>query len=500
MEISEKLKVLVLGIDGASHIAIRQMVEKGLLPNFQTLQQRSASGILQSTFPPHTAPGWASMFTGAAPGEHGIYQFWSVKEKDYAARGMNVSDYGREPCWVTLERHGYRVGVYNVPMTHPPAPLQGGYMISWPLSKTLRYTSPPELMTELVAAGLHYHSDIVTMYRGQQDYCELAHKFTADRARTCLYLQATRPVDAMFVVFTEVDRVSHYYWGEHDEPAPAVEACYQDMDRALGLLLELTDENTLLVVSSDHGFGACTADFNVHELLAQHGLLTTEYAATTQDAKASHDDATLTSWFDAPTLYKRTIDWDRTQFYMPTPGCFGLNANLKGRETRGALDPVDLPAAEVALRAAVASVLDENGQPWFTLQRGSDVYQGQRQGDAPDYLLMPRDFSIMPTPALTGMLWSPPSQQGVHRPEGILYLAGPGCEAGGALHARIEDVYPTILSHLGLPIPERLDGHWLIQPRAEHAPEPVRQHRGGKRLNVEESAFMDDQLQKIGYF
>jgi predicted AlkP superfamily phosphohydrolase/phosphomutase len=251
-------------------------------------------------------------------------------------------------------------------------------MISWPLSKTLRYTSPPELMGELVAAGLHYHSDIVTMYRGQADYCELAHKFTADRAKTCLHLQATRPVEAMFVVFTEVDRVSHYYWGEKDEPSDAVKECYQDMDRALGVLLELTDENTLLVVSSDHGFGTCDADFNVHEMLEQNQLLATKYMPVAQNVNASHDDVTATSWFDAPGQYKRTIDWNNTQFYMPTPGCFGLNANLKGREIQGNLDLADLPAAEEALSAAIASIVDAEGKPWFTLQRNSDVYAGKK--------------------------------------------------------------------------------------------------------------------------
>lgn len=499
MEISTKLKLLVLGIDGASPTIIDSMIEQGKLPSFKALRQRSTSGVLQSTFPPHTAPGWASMFTGVEPGDHGIYQFWSLKEKDYAARGVNVADYGREPVWETLERHGHRVGVYNVPMTHPPAPLEGGYMVSWPLSKTLRYTSPPELMRELAAAGLHYHSDIVTMYRGQDDYCELAHKFTTERAKTCLYLQTTRPVDAMFVVFTEVDRVSHNYWGDQPEPSEDVEACYQDMDRALDMLLELVDDETLLIVSSDHGFGPCDADLNVHELLQQHNLLSTKYTPTSTNANASHDDVTTHSWFDAPVQYKRTLDWENTQFYMPTPGCYGLNVNLKGREIHGAVEEADLPAAEEKLRAAIESVTDDQGKPWFTLQRNSDVYSGNQLHRAPDYLLVPQDFTIMPSPTLADSLWSPPSQRGVHRPDGILYMSGPGCEPGSNLYARIEDVFPTILVHLGLPVPEHLDGHWLLNPRQEVERETVQAYQGGTRMTAQESAFMDNQLQKIGY-
>ena len=500
MTVSNTLKLLVLGIDGASATVMDDLIARGLLPNFKALRERSASGILQSTFPPHTAPGWASMFTGVAPGEHGIYQFWSTKAPDYSARGMNVADYGREPIWLTLERHGYRVGVYNVPMTHPPAPLRDGYMISWPLAKTLRYTEPPELMRELVVANLHYHSDIVTMYRGQKDYFEQARQFIENRAKTCLYLQQHRPVDAMFVVFTEIDRVSHYYWGDDTKPGSEVEQIYMDIDRALATLLPLVGEETLFVVASDHGFGRCEADFNVHELLERHDLLTTKFVPLEPAGQLANDDASLSAWFDAPVHYKRTIDWDRTRFYMPTPGCFGLNANLKGREVQGVLTEDQLQAAERSLSAAIASVVNDDGQPWFQLVKSSRVYDGARLSDAPDYLLIPRDFNVMPTPNLAGELWSAPSQRGVHRPDGILFVSGSTFPRGVPLYARIEDVYPTILAHLGLPVPERLDGHWLIEPKAEVSGEAAHVNTSGRRMTPEESAFMDNQLQQIGYF
>lgn len=497
-----RLKVLLIGIDGASSAVTNRLIDRGLLPNFAKLKERSASAVLESTFPPHTAPGWASMLTGVEPGEHGIYQFWSLQEKDYTPRGMNVSDYGREPLWTALERHGLKVGVYNVPMTHPPRPLRDGYMISWPLSTTLRYTEPPALMRELVTAGMHYHSDIVTMYRGQPNYDEQAHKFTAGRAATCAYLQATRPVEAMFVVFTEVDRVSHHYWGEQEEPGPAVERCYQDMDEALGALLKLVDDDTLVVVASDHGFGRCQADFNVHELLEQNDLLATRYVVASESAHGdeAQDDASQHAWFESQIRYKRVVDWARTSFYMPAPGCFGLNANLKGRQRDGSLDPADLPAAEATLRAALAAVTDESGQPWFTLARRADVYRGRQLATAPDYLLVPRDFSVMASPNLTGALWSAPVQSGVHRPDGVLFLAGPGVVPADELYARIEDVHPTILAHLGLPVPEALDGHWLLPTRGPVEREPIQEHDGGQRLSSEEASFMDQQLRTIGYF
>lgn len=493
------LKLLVVGIDGASASVVDDLIDRELLPNFKCLRECSASGVLQSTFPPHTAPGWASMFTGVEPGEHGIYQFWSTKSKDYQARGRNVSDYGREPIWIALERHGLGVGVCNVPMSHPPVALQNGYMISWPLSPTLRYTEPPELMQELARAKLHYHSDIVTMYRGQPDYLEQANRGITKRAETCVYLQESRPVDALFVVFTEIDRVSHYFWGEDEKPAKEVEHAYCEMDRALAHLMNLVDKDTLLVVASDHGFGRCTADLNIHEVLEKAGLLTTKFVPELASAGLASDDTSLGDWFESTQRFRRTIDWKNTLFYMPTPGCFGLNANLVGREDQGAMAPADLDRAEQALRDVIANLVDDEGRQWFDLIESGQIYRGGRSSEAPDYLLVPRDFSVMPTPNLAGEPWSAPSQSGVHRPDGIILVSGPTFPTGASLVARVEDVYATILAHLGVPVPLGIDGHWLVHPGQEIRREQARSSEAGRALTVEESSIMDRQLQAIGY-
>lgn len=499
MEKRQPLKLLVIGIDGASHQVMEKMLDKGLLPNFAKLRENAASGPLKSTFPPHTAPGWASMFTGVEPGEHGIFQFWQTKSTDYSARSMNSSDYTREPLWHTLERHGLKVGVYNVPMTHPPVPLEAGYMISWPLSTTIHYTEPKSLKNELLKQGLHYHSDIVTMYRGQEDYCEQAAKFIQGRADTCLYLQNARPVDAMFVVFTEIDRVSHYYWGDGEYPSDAVEGAYITMDQALATLSALVDSNTLLVVASDHGFGQCKADFNVHEVLEQAGLLATRYVADkTTLSSGGHDDTSLSSWFESSVTYRRSINWEHTRFYMPTPGCFGLNINLKGRETFGCVEPGEVEEYVQRLEAALSQITFE-GERCFDVLPAREVYQGVAVEGAPDFILVPSTFDIMPTPNLTGEIWSPPSQKGVHRADGILYVQGSTFLAGESLFARIEDVYPTILAHLSLPVAESLEGHWLKEPKQEVVREEFLKNRHGRQLTQQETECMDKQLHEIGY-
>lgn len=492
------LKLLLIGIDGAAHGVVTKMADAGQLPNFAKLRDQSAFGLLQSTFPPHTAPGWASMFTGVEPGQSGIFQFWDTKAHDYSPKNMNSSDYAREPIWHALERHGLKVGVFNVPMTHPPVPLADGYMISWPLSTTLHYTAPKSLKAELMRKGLHYHSDIVTMYRGQADYNESAAEFIADRSETTLYLQDSHPVDALFVVFTEIDRVSHHYWGREEYPSKTVEAVYSQMDDALGDMLALADENTLVIVASDHGFGLCETDFNINEYLETIGMLKTRFIPIKQEAPIE-EDVSVRRWFASPDRYIREIDWSRTQLYMPTPGCFGLNFNLKGRETDGIVAVEDCDSLVKQLSEQLSQVTHD-GQACFELVPASEIYSGDMVDKAPDLIVVPSSFRVMVTPNLSGELWSAPYQEGVHWPEGIICVRGSTFQPGETLHARIEDVYATILAHLGLPVATGIEGHWLKDPTSEVSREDSKLNEHGRDLTEQETRFMEEKLSKIGYF
>ena len=68
-------RVLLLGLDGMTYSVLEPAFEAGHMPVFQRLLERGASGVLTSTVPPYTPPGWTSIFTGVNPGKHGIFGF-----------------------------------------------------------------------------------------------------------------------------------------------------------------------------------------------------------------------------------------------------------------------------------------------------------------------------------------------------------------------------------------------------------------------------------------
>lgn len=501
-----KPKLFVFGIDGASYkIVTRLMEKKNRLPNLSAIAKQGISGSLKSTFPPHTAPGWASMFTGVEPGEHGIFQFWHTQNPEYTLRTVSVNDFGWEPIWRSLERNGLSVGVINVPMTHPPQALKNGYMISWPLSTTLHYAEPRSLIRELAKAGLHYHSDIVTMYRGQKDYSDLASSYIENRTKTILYLMENRPVDAIFMVYTEIDRISHHYWGYDEEPSYEVEDFYVKIDSALGEIRKFLSKDTLLIVASDHGFGLCRYNLNIHPLLLEAGLANIKLVQDNKSDRVENSDdlaeKNAVNWFTSNHRYYRTIDWGKTYAYMPTPGCFGINLNLKSRESKGIVSSDQVESVVRELRTLFAGLRDPQNNTVFDLVPSKEVYKGDRVKDAPDLIMVPEKWDVMPHPGIELNIWGEPTQQAVHQMDGILFASGPHIPEGITVDARIEDVTPLILAQLGVPIPENITGHWLFDPPFPIRRDPFRLTNNKKcpKLTCYEERLLEQRLAALGY-
>ncbi len=496
-----KPRLVLIGVDGASHTLVTQGIAEGRLPTFRALAAGRPTRPLVTPFPPHTAPGWASIFTGVSPGEHGIYQFWELQAPGYRPALATVTDFGREPLWRTLERYGLSVGMFHVPMTHPPAPLSGGYMLTWPLAPTLGYSWPRSLVGELAARGLHYRSDLMTMYREDVDYLSAARAQIDAKVDTLLYLMEARPVDALFAVFTEIDRVSHYYWGEEEGPAAEVAAIYDHMDAELGRLLAAIPEQTAVLVVSDHGFGLCQTKVNVNAVLERAGLVTTRQAqAPLRTPSSVHfsdiGQAVGLGWFRARGP-DREIDWARTRAYMPAPGCYGVNLNRAGRQREGIVEDADATAI-VGELASIFADLAQDGLPVFKVVPREEVYHGHRLGEAPDLLLLPNRWDVMPAPDLDGPVFDTPAQAGIHREDGILFSRSLPLTDGPA---HVEDVVPTVLAHLGLPVQVELDGRSLAEGFASPSVESARrQVRVGASGDVSANQVeIERRLAQLGY-
>lgn len=513
-------KVFIFGIDGGSFEIIKKLISDGRLPTFQRLMQNGTRGVMRSTLPPHTAPGWVSAATGVGPGTHGVYQFWDTQGSSYVGKFMGSKDWGAEPLWKILNEAGLKTGIINVPMTHPPYPLDG-YIITWPLSNTLRYSYPDNLLSEIAVHGGHYLPDVSTMYHGEGDYLEKALKITQKRTQTIQYLVNAHEWDLMMAVFPEVDRICHFYWhfwdeqsveyrhGATSEERQAITRIYEATDQALAAILSSLPDDTLVLIISDHGFGPGELNFNVQTFLQDKGFLSTRPVDFLSATEAAKVEAGSGNWFSYEEHGKRyTVDWSKTRVYMAAPGSYGVNINLKGRQEQGIVEMVEFEHVRTQVIKELMMVKHPTTGDFLfqNVLRSEEVYQGERQKKAPDLLLIPRSFGVMVNHNLVpGQWFSSPAQKGMHRQEGIILAAGPGVKPGHVLEtAKLEDILPTVLHHFGLSIPQYAEGKVLpiydeLVPFTESSAGAVVRPEMESSYSKEEQAEIEERLKALGY-
>ena len=501
------MKLICIGLDGAAFKLIRRFTSKRLLPTFESLIQKGIYHPLPSTIPPHTAPGWTSSLTGVNPGKHGIYQFWDTQAPSYVGRYMGSIDCSVPPVWDILNQHGFTTGMMNIPMSHPPKPCNG-YMITWPLSNTLRFCYPVNLSREITAHQGPYIPDLLTMYDGRtsdEEYLEKSIQAIRNRWAIAQYLIKNRPCDFFMAVFTEIDRISHFYWKYMDNTSSslshAVQTIYMEMDRVLGELIDSMDADTSLMVYSDHGFCRGDLDFYVHTFFENENLL--------QWKPAGNVSPVTGSWFTKKINgVPYIVDWKHTVAYMASPGSYGININLLGRQTEGIVPCDDFEA----VCRQVIELLETIRHPvtlrplFRSILRSDHIYHGTKSAGAPDIILVPENYGTMVHHMTDGdrLFSAEPEQNGMHDEDGVFLLYSPSGLLAGE-HRRpenLQDIAPTMLSLFGVDIPAYMDGRSIF-PTAYEKPSSssVRCHvvSGEKAYLPEENEEIKKRLQSLGY-
>jgi predicted AlkP superfamily phosphohydrolase/phosphomutase len=541
-------RLLIIGWDGATYDLLQPMVQAGWLPNVQRVLAQGAHGVLRSTVPPLTAPAWTSFQTGLNPGRHGVFSFQRGLDAAFEREFVNSTTIDGPRLWHWLAQHGLTSGVINLPMTWPPQPMpSGSYLVTGMETPSTDhpFTDPPELADELRAIGyvcdlriLLHERDLRTV-AGVTAVAQDLLEVLQHREAAILKLLVERPTDALVVVFETPDRLQHWAWQAIEEALAkrdtaertalhaVVEACYRELDRITGRLLdEAASPDTHVFLVSDHGFGPMRSRFHVDQWLAQQGWLT--YAggkatvrqrlrAPLQRVKRLVPRAWLLKGRRAFAV-SRIIDWPRTRAYSGTTMEHAVYINLQGREPEGAVSPVDFDRLRQQIGQALLRVRDSrSGRDQPVVQAvylREQLFHGPHVDEAPD-LLFTLAPGYEPTSELSsGGVWSDASQEGagIHQPAGVLMMMGPGIVPGSRLPDRdMVDVLPTIHYALGLPVPATLDGqvvapafdpaHLAANPPVfSNAPEPDTKGLGASAsYTPEDAAQMEEHLTALGY-
>jgi predicted AlkP superfamily phosphohydrolase/phosphomutase len=514
-------RLLIIGLDGATFDLIEPWVAAGDLPVLSDLMQRGAWGPLRSTIPATTFPAWSTMMTGVNPGRHGIFDFTRRPPGRYAVEFVNATHRRHPTLWNMLSQAGCRVGVVGLPATYPPEQVNGLMIAGFDSPVTTgvdaSFVYPRQLWHEIRRVADYRITDFQELRIGPNWHADALERMQValhDRLAIAEHLLAREEWDCFTVLFGESDTVSHHFWMYHDPASPrydanagqplagAIRTIYRQLDAAIGQLLAVTPEATVIILS-DHGFGGTgNTVVYLNRWLQDQGYLHFQDSpgwigsslrlgkrlglrllpSVLQEQVFRRCGGRLANRLESGTRFCG-VDWAGTRaFSEESNTCPAIWLNLAGREAAGivAADAYHTLRDEIIARLQ-AWRHPTSGQPIVARAwRREELYAGPYVAEAPDivlelaleegYALTCQSSQGRPGPSVRQLTPSEyigakgQSMNGSHRSDGVLIMAGPGVRTGQHLiGASLMDVAPTALALLGETAAVALDGRILYE-------------------------------------
>jgi len=264
-------------------------------------------------------------------------------------------------------------------------------------------------------------------------------------------------------VFDGTDRMQHMFWRYLDTVHPArpivvsgamrtvIEDMYSRMDDVVGRVMDQCHDNdTLLMVISDHGFNSFRRGIDLNRWLEENGYLVVEDARRAEEHLAG-------------------VDWSRTRAFAI--GLAGIYINLKGRFDHGIVaSGVEAAHLRVEIAQRLGALRDpaNHGGAIKRVYEAAKAYRGPYKDHAPDLIVgYARGYRVSWDTAIgrTGRTvfadntkaWSGDHCVDPSVVPGVLFCN----HSIDSAHPRLLDLAPTVLEAFGVPAPTYMDGHAL---------------------------------------
>lgn len=290
---TKKNKVLLVGWDAADWKIIDKLMANGLMPAMKSVVENGVRGQLSTLDPPLSPMLWTSIATGVRPFDHGVLGF---VEPDGAGGVRPVSSNSRrvKAIWNMLTMEGYKSNIIGWWPSNPVESING-CMVSnlfqqekkgkevmdvdnWEMAPGTIY--PERLVERLKALRVHPHEitgnlvmpfvpQAVALDQKEDKRLSVIQKFIAHASTihaAATELMETEEWDFTAVYHDAIDHFCHAFMKFHppkmdnlDEEEfelfkDVVVGAYIFHDMMLERLLGMIDEDTTLMIVSDHGF------------------------------------------------------------------------------------------------------------------------------------------------------------------------------------------------------------------------------------------------------
>lgn len=498
---AEGVRLLVVGIDGASWDQLDPLAAEGRLPALSALQERGHRAVLRAEEPLFSPLLWTTMATGQRPEVHGI-------------RGFRTrADQARVPrFWDIAVDQGRSVGLYKWLVTWPPfQPPAGGFVVPAWLAPTPE-TAPPELSfvkeielsrrlkrkrvravrpgwrlalagipeglrasTLLLAAEWTLRERLTRPGEAERAWRLQLLRVQLDRDVFLAQLAREAPELATFTTYAP-DALGHTHWdaletcragGDCPPWGRAVEEALLQADAVLAELLAAVGPEATVLVLSDHGLRAMEAGDAGRYFAPRTERLRTRLEAVVGPvdvARVGHKVA-VTLLAEDPLAQLQAVDAELQTWTQASTG----EPLYRTEPIEGSEVALGLTFRDERIDAERLSADTVGGEPLSDYARLTEAYSGE------------------------------------HHADGIWLAAGPGVvaasdaevEAGEPVYLQV-DVAPTILALLGIPAGADMPGevrHGELLPRvptwAHLAPE--------SRGEVTDEDVNTELLEQLGY-
>jgi predicted AlkP superfamily phosphohydrolase/phosphomutase len=524
-------RVLVIGLDAADRELIEQWEQQGLLPTISRMKSIGTWASLHTTAEIVHVSAWPSIFTGTTPDKHGLYHAY-VMQPGQQAPARPRPDLCPAPfLWKTLDEHGKRCIVIDAFLTCPLQNFGGIQIVDWGTwtwfweQTILPATLGKQIAERFGPYPAEDHSKVgMTPPPDPAGFRDRLLAGVARKTAVTKWLMQSQEWDFFLVVFGESHPAGHYFWQFHDpdyvshspsgapEMRHALRDVYIALDRAIGELLQIAGENTLVCLVSGDGMGPnYSASHLLAPLLERMRLMNEPAAASTSSQQdkpgQARRDLLATLRGLIPKSVRATISrrllprsineklsmrwktagiaWERTRAFPIENANEGyIRVNLKGREPQGVVQPgQDYQAVcDSLVETANTMINPANGRRAIhEVHKTDDLYRGPCRAHMPDVIINWNPDARITT-QLSTQQWGTlqtenagyavtPYYTGNHRPNAFTALVGPGITPGRIVGgASILDLAPTILARFGIVTPAHMDGRVLDELTIETLP------------------------------
>lgn len=294
-----KRKIILLGMDSCDPDLVEEYIRRGKLPNFARMRREGAYGELRSLTPLLSPVVWTTISTGMPPERHGILDF--VTETPDGLRPVSARMRQADTVWELVAQAGEPVGVVGWLVSWPAEPIDG-FLVTDRIArlayeadrfgesdeKAPKTVYPPELAQRIARDRVTIDDIPLDRLRAFADVTEeeyaasytqsfadptnllgnlrlaMADAETFRAVGQQLYRENRPRLYACY--FNAMDALSHMFMPLAPPKMPhvpqelfvryrdVIEANYVWHDRVLGEYMDLADEDTVVLVVSDHGF------------------------------------------------------------------------------------------------------------------------------------------------------------------------------------------------------------------------------------------------------